>query len=692
LEYAEALRRAAAHCNIQQEYVDVWGRRVAPSEGCLRLILGSLGIPTGSAEEIERYLQAETSVEWSRPLDPSIVVREDAEYVPLRIPAERAGGSIKLEFEWEGGELQHRWFWLPETPELRRATVEGAEFIEKKLVLPRPLRLGYHRLRVYWMTHPELEVFSEARFIVCPERAHGIDRRIAGLAVCLFGLRSTRNWGIGDITDLKALIDVFAPAGAEFIALNPLHAIANRQPFNSSPYSPLTLLYRNFIYIDVERVPGYRHDTSLCEEIQKLRKMEFVEYERVAAAKMNALGTAFDYFLMGGGGPEFDTYLHLEGETLDRWAIYCALDEAMLQRDANVWVWAQWPSEYQTPHSPAVEEFASQHSNRVLFFKFLQWQLDVQLADAQAHALNCGMSVGLYHDFALATDRYGADLWARRDFFVPGCRVGAPPDVFAPNGQDWGFPPPNSKAHRASGYELFAQVIRHCARHGGALRLDHVMRFFRLYWIPEGLEIADGAYVRDRAEDWLGILALESVRNRFIVIGEDLGTVEEEIRHALADEEILGYRLLWFERNGTGFRQPSEYPPHTAVSTTTHDLPTPAGFFEGVDIEARREAGLVDEAAYRDQRANRETEASLLREALAQAGFEKDPLGFVLSTPCGVGIVNQEDLTGETHQQNLPASTWQYPNWRRKMNVALEDMGPLAQVFRAKVQQAGRAS
>jgi len=686
LDLRDALAKAAAHHGIQPEYIDVLGRKIAVSKRCLELILAAHGVPTESSEQIERYLHEQSVREWSSPFDPVMVVRDDTPEFPFRLPAARDGSSVKFEIEWEGGELQHFWFWLPQLAETRRT----GEFVEKRVPMPKPLRLGYHRLRVYWMNPPDLQVFGETRFIVCPKRAHEAGSRMAGLAVSLFGLRSGRNWGAGDITDVKTVIDAFAPAGAEFIALNPLHAIANRQPFNTSPYSPLSLLYRNFLYIDVERAPGYRNDPSLFEEIEALRASEFVEYERVAQVKTTALAGAFEGFLAAGGSPEFDAYINAEGDMLQAWAVYCALDEEMHRRDANVWVWTQWPAQYQDPRSSEVAEFARQQAKRVLFFKFLQWVLDQQLAEAQAHALSRGMKIGLYHDFALATDRLGGDLWAGREYFITGCRVGAPPDDFAPNGQDWGFPPPNSQAHRANGYELFAQIIRHCARHGGALRLDHVMRFFRLYWIPEQLETADGAYVRDRAEEWLGVLALESVRNGFVVIGEDLGTVEEEIRHALAAEGILGYRLLWFERNGGGFRSPWEYPPQTAVSTTTHDLPTPAGFFTGRDIQARREAGLIDEKAYQEQCAARELEIRRLRDALANAGFENDPLGFVLSTRCAVAIVNQEDLTGETNQQNLPASTWQYPNWRRKMKVSVEEMAGIAEKFRAEVKRAGR--
>jgi 4-alpha-glucanotransferase len=218
------------------------------------------------------------------------------------------------------------------------------------------------------------------------------------------------------------------------------------------------------------------------------------------------------------------------------------------------------------------------------------------------------------------------------------------------------------------------------------------MRFFRLYWIPDGHTAVDGAYVRDFAQDLLGILALESARNGFIVVGEDLGTVTGEVRQGLAEAGILSYRLLWFERNSDGtFRSPGEYPAHAAVSTTTHDLPTPAGFFSGRDIEARREAGLIDEAAYVEQWTSRRREIQRLEEALAGAGFAGDPLGFVLATPCALAIVNQEDLTGETDQQNLPASTWQYPNWRRKMKVTVEQLGQFEEELRRRIEETGRA-
>ena len=658
---------------IEPEYIDTWGRKHVPSEETRRLILAALGTETAAAAH--------------PPIDPTIVVREDAESFPLRVPAANAGSTVKLEIRWENGDLEHHPFWLPELREGRPHENGG----EKLIPLPKPLRLGYHELCVYWVTQPELTVFAEAHFIVCPRRAQTFEGRAAGVALSLYGLRSARDWGCGDIADLRAAIDVFARAGAAFVALNPLHAIANRQPYNTSPYLPQSSLYRNFIYLDVERIPGYLPEEWSAREAAELRQTEFVEYERVARLKLRALSDAFTRFMGSGSAPEFDAYVEAEASALDDYAVYCALDEVMHNRDPNVWLWTDWPAPYRDPRSPAVEEFAQENRARVLFFKFLQWQLDVQLAQAQEYALARGMRIGLYHDLALATDRFGADLWANRAFYVAGCRVGAPPDDFAPNGQDWGFPPPNREAHRANGYRLFAQSIRNSARHGGALRIDHVMRFFRLYWMPDGVGAADGAYVRDYAEDLLGVLALESVRNGFIVVGEDLGTVSGEVRHRLAEAGILSYRLLWFERNGDGsFRAPGEYPAQAAVSTTTHDLATLAGFFLGRDIEARKAAGLIDEAAYQEQWASRHREIERLNQALDAAGFHGDPLGFVLATPCSLAVVNQEDLTGETGQQNLPASTWQYPNWRRKMKVTVEDLAGIERELARRIATSGR--
>jgi 4-alpha-glucanotransferase len=342
-----------------------------------------------------------------------------------------------------------------------------------------------------------------------------------------------------------------------------------------------------------------------------------------------------------------------------------------------------------------MREFAHTHWRLILFYKYVQWQVDLQLADAQHHAKQQGLTIGLYHDLALATDRCGSDLWAHSRFYVAGCRVGSPPDSFAPKGQDWAFPPPNSMCHWENGYQLFADSIRKNARHGGALRIDHVMRFFRLFWIPEGREAEDGVYVRDFSDDLLHILALESVRNKVIIIGEDLGTVEPYIREALKARGVLSYRLLYFEKKKDGtFNLPSAYPGQALVSVSTHDLPTLAGFWLGLDIEARREAGVLGgETAYEAQLSERRTAKQKMLNAMFSVkllpdGFPRDAeqvpeftaelhnaaIGFLALTPSMLMVLNQEDLFKDEEQQNLPGTTDQYPNWRHKMRYKLDEL------------------
>jgi 4-alpha-glucanotransferase len=357
-------------------------------------------------------------------------------------------------------------------------------------------------------------------------------------------------------------------------------------------------------------------------------------------------------------------------------------------------LWTDWPAHYQDPCSAETQAFRKKRWRRVMFYEYLQWQIDLQLEGAQQWARDRHLSIGLYHDLALATDRFGSDLWAHRPFFVAGCRVGSPPDDFSPKGQDWAFPPPNSVRHREDGYRLFAESIRKNCRHGGALRIDHVMRLFRLFWIPDGVDATEGAYVRERNEDMVRILALESVRNQVVVVGEDLGTVEPSIRETLARFGILSYRLFYFEKNERGeFRHSDEYPRQALVSSTTHDLPTLAGFWVGADITARRAAGIIDDEVQRTQFEQRRTEKQKMLDVLFQLKLVGENLprtaesypeltgelhnaivGFLATTPSQLLAINQEDLTKEMNQQNLPGSTWQYPNWGRKMRFTIEQL------------------
>jgi 4-alpha-glucanotransferase len=710
----EALALVAAHCGIEPGYIDIWGRQHATTPETQEAILRALGVPCATRQSLIEALEQDLWREWSRPLSPTLVISQRLGSIRVRLDSAHLGGEARFEITTEEGRRIEA-VCRPETfPVRRKANLRSRVFVEIELPLP-SLPLGYHRLN--WQDASGST--ASARLAVCPDRAWqpaqlAAHRKVAGLGIALYGMRSHRNWGAGDFTDLEQFLAwAVHHVEASFVALNPLHAIANRSPYNTSPYLPACSLYRNFLYLDVERVPEFTSSVaaqrlfaspSVRALLEELRATEYVDYERVSRIKLVFLRIAFREFRRKarGGSPrnsEFEAFRQREGTLLRRWATYCALDEWIHRRHPNVWIWTDWPESYRNPDSPETAAFVERHANLVLFYEWLQWLIDQQLAAAQSYAMRLGMTIGLYHDLALATDQYGADLWGFRDFYLPGCRVGSPPDDFSPSGQDWSFPPPNIRRHQEDGYRFFTETIRKNARHGGALRIDHVMRFFRLYWIPAQAAAKDGAYVRDRAEDLLHLLALESVRGQFLVVGEDLGTVPPELRGLLERFGIFSYRLFYFERDGERFRAPVEYPWQALVSSTTHDLPTLAGFWTARDVETRCAAGITDERSYREQLDRRAREKQSMLDALHAAGLLPDwvsrnaadlpeltgelhnaVIGFLASTGSALLLINQEDLTKETEQQNLPGSTWQYPNWKRKMRYTLGELESVPEV------------
>ena len=718
--YTQLLDLAARLWRIDPEYWDIWGHKHFTSDETKRAILQGLGVRAETAESLSASIEARHRKEWTRLAPFCMVVTENsAVELPLHAPANLSREIAHVEIREETGAAHAMEFALGNYPECGAADLDGRRYVRKEVPLPAGLPLGYHDVHISLG-----DLRQETRLIVAPARAYAHPAlanggKAAGIALALYGVRSARNWGCGDLRDLHGVVDWIADdAHASFIALNPLHAIYNRRPYNTSPYLPECIFYPNYLYLDVESIADFKQsrraqrlwsqpETQL--ELARLRDSEYVEYEQVSAWKLRFLKLAFAEFLheyQAGSARalEFRRFLAAEGDLLERFATYCALDEYLHGRNPDLWTWPDWPDPYQDPDSPETQAFRKKHWRLVLFYCYMQWQLDMQLAAAQAYARQRGLAIGLYHDLALATDRFGADLWAQRPFFATGCRVGSPPDDFAPKGQDWGFPPPCSEEHRENGYRLFTESIRKNCRHGGALRIDHVMRFFRLFWIPGGADATAGAYVRENYEHLLRILALESVRHQVVVIGEDLGTVEPFVRETLDRFGVLSYRLFYFEKRADGqFKSYDEYPERALVSSTTHDLPTLAGFWIGEDIEARRRAGMFpDDAMYRRQVEERAVEKQRVLDLLHSLNLlpaysptsaasmpemtgelHNAVIGFLALTPSQLLAVNQEDLTKEIAQQNLPATTWQYPNWSRKMKYTLEQLRtePVARDF-----------
>lgn len=702
-----ALVSASERCGIEPRFWTMFGQEQAASPETLKAILGALGVRTESEDTVAADVQRREREEWVHILSPAIVTTYSHGQltIPVTFPEAELGTEARFTVTLESGGVLKAKLPLSSGAVEERRTFEDS-WARVRVTLPLEVPLGYHRLAIDagWR-------HAETNLIVAPASAWQPEElkrggKTSGFAVALYGLRSERNWGFGDFTDLQRLCKWAArELGVSFIALNPLHAIPNRRPYNTSPYLPTSIFFQNYLYLDIEAIEEWKQSRraqwcfqrpSAQSELRALRDAETVEYERIAAFKTRFLKLLFAEFLRRhwrkdtARAHEFRKFRDDAGNLLTRFGLYCALNEYLHRRDPNLWVWTNWPAEYRDPESAATKKFAAKHWRSILFYEWAAWQTDQQLADAQRAAVDAGLSIGLYHDLALATDRFGADIWAHRDFFAHGCRVGSPPDDFSPQGQDWGFPPPNTLRHRADGYRMFRESIRRTAQHGGALRIDHVMRFFRLYWIPDGMDATKGAYVHDRAEDLVRILALESARSRILIVGEDLGTVEPYIREMLGRFGILSYRLFYFERSGDGaYRRADEYPRQALVSSSTHDLPTLAGFWKGSDIEARKAAGVLDAKAYDEQWTGRRRDKERMLEALRDAGLlprayaakvdfddtlHRAIMAFLASTPSMIMLVNQEDLTREPHQQNLPGTTSQYPNWGRKMRFTIEQL------------------
>jgi (1->4)-alpha-D-glucan 1-alpha-D-glucosylmutase len=500
--------------------------------------------------------------------------------------------------------------------------------------------------------------------------------RIWGFAVQLYGLRSARNWGIGDFGDLAALVELAAGLGASIVGVNPLHAT------QGSPYSPSSRHALHFAYLDIEAVPEYQASPAAQRlvasrafqaRLRKLREAELVDHAAVAALKQEVLEKLFD--------PRAEVELPTRG--LHQFAVFEALREKLGGG------WQGWPQEYRSPRSPAVHRFKKVHRKRVRFHAFVQARARAQLEAVQRRARELGMPIGLYFDLALGADRGGAEVWSDQTAYAAEASVGAPPDEFNPRGQDWGLPPYSPRALRAAAYAPFAELLRANMPQEGALRMDHVMALMRLYWIPLGHKPDRGGYVNYPLKELLGILSRESQARKCLVIGEDLGTVPQELREALSAHGVLSYRPLLFEKTS-----PDRYPRDAMVCVSTHDLPTWRGYWTARDLELREKLGLtVDVAA---EKAQRKADQDELKSVLEKEGLDTSVASahaFIARTPCKIAVVQPEDVFELAEQANLPGTVDQHPNWRRKLPVPLEQwaldprVGALAQTFAGRRPQ-----
>ncbi|MGE0800597.1 MAG: 4-alpha-glucanotransferase [Lautropia sp.] len=589
---------------------------------------------------------------------------------------------------------------LPHGTSCSRRTEQGAHGWRAVIEIS-DLEAGYHSLEL----HPDqtkLSVIVGPRTCWLPV-ADGAPPRHWGISAQLYLLQSENDWGIGDYSTLRALIAASSRNGADLVGLNPLHAMFIDRPTHASPYSPASRLLLNVLNIDVEAIPeatasgelaAWMQTAEFRSARQACHAAPLVDYQAVARLKMTALGMVYRCFMAVASDERraaLATFRRERGVSFERHCVFLALRDHLATRDQALSDWSNWPEAFRSPQSAAVVEFARGSADAVTWQAWLQWVADEQLAAAASAASAGGMAVGLYRDLAVGANPAGAETWSEPAGVVRGARVGAPPDIFNPHGQNWGLLPFNPLQLARSGYRTFVELLRANMRHAGALRIDHVMALQHLYCIPEGNAPDAGAYVTYPFEALLTILALESHRHRCAVIGEDLGTVPDGFRERLQANGVLSYRVLFFERDQDGCLLPADsYPVDALAVAGNHDLPTIRGWLAGRDVELSRGLGLrtPDEAEAAAQRRMREVAelirclglppADPARETAddAQADRAVDAIHrFLAAAPSRLMVAQFEDLTGETEQVNMPSASDGYPNWQRRYGMSVEAFG-----------------
>ncbi|MDF7679437.1 4-alpha-glucanotransferase [Enterobacteriaceae bacterium ESL0689] len=599
------------------------------------------------------------------------------------------------------GEGMYQWSLFCETDEQYEGEVSGGE----TLSLPENLPEGYHLLTLtqderYW--HCQL-IIAPGRCYEPPALQEG--KKLWGACVQLYTLRSESNWGIGDFGDLRAMLPEIARRGGAFIGLNPIHALYPANPESVSPYSPSSRHWLNVIYIDVNAVADFHlseaaqawwQSAETQQALKAARHSDNVDYTAVSMLKITALRMAWQRFSTRRDAEmtAFRQFIAQGGDSLYWQAAFDALHSWLAQQQPCYRDWTVWPQAYQDNHSQAVKEFCYQQADEVDFYLWLQWLAHTQFADCWQVSQQAAMTIGLYRDLAVGVAEGGAETWRDRDLYCMQASTGAPPDRLGPTGQNWGLPPMDPHVIVARDYQPFISLLRANMQHCGALRIDHVMSVLRLWWIPRGETADHGAYVRYPVDDLLAILALESQRHRCMVIGEDLGTVPAEVVDKLRQHGVYSYKVLYFEHDKHNhFHLPQHYLSQAMAVVATHDLPTLRGYWQSRDLMLGKSLGLYpDEVMWRQLYQERQQEKQGLIEALHQAGCLSEEAGqhatqMVMTATLSHAIqcylaeshsallgLQPEDWMQMTDPINIPGTSNQYPNWRRKLMMTLEQM------------------
>jgi 4-alpha-glucanotransferase len=671
----QLLRELAAAHGIGTAFRGWDGVERAVSGDTLHGVLAALGVPANGPAELQRSLGETRLAPWRRILPPVVVGREGQEvHVDVHVPH---GSPVSV---WIMAEDGSRHDAAQRGNQDGPVDVDGVLTGRATFAVPGHLALGWHTL-----VADADGATAECPLVVTPQRLHTTGllagRRNWGLMAQLYSVRSSRSWGIGDFADLADLAAISGQEGAGFLLVNPLHAAEPRPPLEDSPYLPTTRRFFNPLYLRVEEIPEYGYlDAEGRDEVERHagrlrtanRSAGLLDRNASYDAKLAALELVFKVRRSPARARQFADFCADQGPGLDDFALWCALAERLAPSAP------EWAGEAADPGTPYCTEQRIRLAGRIEFHRWLQWNCDQQLEAAQQAARQAGMEIGVIHDLAVGVKLGGADAWKLDGVLARGVTVGAPPDMFNQQGQNWTQPPWHPGRLADSGYAAYRDMLRTVLRHAGGIRVDHILGLFRLWWIPEGAGPADGTYVYYDHEALIGILALEAQRAGAIVIGEDLGVFEPWVRDYLAERGIFGTSILWFEHDAGGPIPPERYRQQCLTSVNTHDLPPTAGYLAGEHVTLRESLGLLQRPVEEERAAaaaEQESVLALVRQrGLLPAG---NPDGrtevqatigalyaFTALSPSSLLGVALVDAVGETRTQNQPGTSTQYPNWR----------------------------
>lgn len=701
---------------IGSNFIDAWGKPAKIKAENQLKVLQAMGYQVNDEEMLEAQLEEDVLTHWLRPLAPVSVLRlSEQGPVTIRIAIDSASKSHTLKVKHEDGSVSSFKFVPVEHKLVASQEINDIEYQEYAIDMPCVEVLGYHELQLL----AARKIIAKSVYIVAPLACYIPDdikagHKIWGLSVQLYCLRSRRNWGIGDFTDLSLLVKEAAQKGADFIGLNPIHALFPATADACSPYGPSSRRWLNYLYLDVEKVVGaesevfknWMSSNDVDNRVEQLRAVEYVDYEKVADVKLEALSIAFEHCKaeIFPANPalknEFDEFVKAGGKSLMTLAIFETLQMSLKRQGKPHWGWPVFPENMRNADDKAVLSFAKKNKQDIEFYLFLQWQAAQQFELASKAAIDAGMSVGIYRDLAVGVGEGGAEIWGNKDLYCTEMSVGAPPDILGPLGQKWGLPPMDPSELLEQQYQPIIDLFSSNMHASGALRIDHVMALLRLWWVHQNDDANDGVYVNYPVDDLLAILALESERNKSLVIGEDLGTVPDTIREKLQKNGMYSYRVFFFEQaKDGGFFSPSHYPEQSMATLTTHDMPTLIGYWHCDDLALGKEVGLYPDqdvlATLYDTR--HENKQHILDTLHAHHSISENisydvhhvgmstELNFGMQTHMAGGSsallsLQLEDWLEMDKPVNIPGTFNEYPNWKRKLTHNLEDIFEMSKV------------